>query len=156
MGDAARHLTEHAQLLLPHHGLLRLAQVIIGDFERAVELRLVSGEADMLTQLRKKLALPAAEALRRASTDDENAEDLALQQQRSGNHRTQSTGGKPLWKRKLYLRQIGLVNQLPADTAGHAVLVDRNVCLFRQAEIHRQLMALDPNTRNYQHARRLV
>ena len=68
--DAARHLAERAQPLLLHHGVLGLLQIVVGLLQRAVELRLVRGQRDVLAELPQEFAFPAAERCgsRRAAT----------------------------------------------------------------------------------------
>src|SRR5205823_4818319 len=61
--NAARHLAERAQALLLRHRLLRLAQVVVGALQRAVQLGLMGRERDVLAQLPQELTLGAAEGL---------------------------------------------------------------------------------------------
>src|SRR5882757_9008933 len=98
MGDAARHLPECAQTFLLHDGLLRLAQLIIGALQGTVELRLMSSQGDVLTQLAQEFALAAAETLCFAAGDKEEAKDLALHQERCCNQRAQPTARQVLRK----------------------------------------------------------
>ena len=63
MRDAARHLAERAQALLLHDLLLRLAQVVVGLLQGAVQLRLVRGQRGVLAGLAQELAFAAAEGV---------------------------------------------------------------------------------------------
>ena len=61
MRDAAGDLPERAQALLLHHGLLGLAQVLVGALQGAVEPRLVRGQRHVAGKLAQELAVVAAE-----------------------------------------------------------------------------------------------
>ena len=99
--DAAGHLAERAQAFLLHDGLLRLAQIVVGLLQGRVELRLMRGQRDVLAQLPQKFAFAAAESCPRCVPGgDQNAEDLALHQQRRGHQRAQSAARQPLGERE--------------------------------------------------------
>src|ERR1700677_4734431 len=143
MRDTAGHLSQHPQLLLPQHRLLRLAQVLVSDLQGAVKLRLVSGNGDMLAQLPEEFAFTAAKAVRRVSRDDENAEYLAFHHQRGRDHGLQSGSRQALRKGEWHLPQVGLVHELSAHATRQAIRVDRNTGLFSQPDIDCQLVTLD-------------
>jgi hypothetical protein len=78
MGDAARHLADRAQPLLFEHGLLGLAQIIIGLLEAVVQLRLIRSKPDMLAELPQELAIGAEEIMLAEPRDDHYAKDVAF------------------------------------------------------------------------------
>ena len=87
MRDTAGHLAECAQALLLHDCVLRLPQVVVGMLERAVQLSLVRGERDVLTQLLQELAVGAGEGMSLPSRCDERSEHLVLDDQRCDDER---------------------------------------------------------------------
>ena len=101
MRDAAGHLAEGAQTLLLHDRVLRLPQVVVGMLERAVQLSLVRGERDVLTELLQELAVGAGEGMRLPSRRDERPEDLVLDDQRCDDERAQIAAGQALRERIL-------------------------------------------------------
>ena len=48
MRNAAGHLAQRAQPFLLHHGLLRLAQVVVSLMQGLIKLGLMRGQRDML------------------------------------------------------------------------------------------------------------
>ena len=78
--DTARHLAERTQALLLHHRLLALPQLVVRLLQRRVELRLMSGERDVIAQLPQELALVAGERFRFLARRDQHAEHGALRE----------------------------------------------------------------------------
>jgi hypothetical protein len=88
--DAARDLAERAQALLLHHRLLRLAQVLVGALQRAVQPRLVRRQRHVAGELAQELAIVAAEGSPARRAHQQHAEHLVLDHQRRGDQRVQS------------------------------------------------------------------
>ena len=84
MRDAARHLSQRAQAFLLHHGLLALAQILVGQLQRVIQLRLVGSQRDVLAQLPQELTVATAEGLRLTARSHEDAEDSAFGAQGRG------------------------------------------------------------------------
>ena len=117
------------------------AQVVVGLLQRAVQLRLVRGQRDVLAHLAQELAFAAAECVGRAPRADQHAEHLAFHQQRRDDQRAQAGAREPLRKRELRLRDVRLVDQLPAHAARQAVLVDGDDRVLAHAEPGGQRLA---------------
>ena len=156
MGDTAGHLAQRAQPLLLHHGLLRLAQVVISLLQSGANLRLVGRQRNVLAQLPEKLAVSAAEAIRFAARGDENSEHLAFHQQGRGYQGAQAAAREPLRKGELQLADVRLIHQLAAHAAGEAVLVDGDPGLLGHGQIHRQRLAADAHPTDGEHFGRLI
>jgi hypothetical protein len=78
MRNATRHLPQGTQALLLHHRELRLAQVVVGSLQVAVDPRLIHGQCNMLAQLAQKLAIAAAEAVGLRAGREQHAKYLLL------------------------------------------------------------------------------
>jgi len=139
---------ECAQTFLLHDGLLRLAQLIIGALQGTVELRLMSGQGDVLTQLAQEFAFAAAEnsAFRSGRQGGRqrpgSPSGAVLQPARAGRR------APALRKRELRRADVGFVDQLPAHAAGQSIRVDCDAGLLGQREFQRQRLALDPGARD--------
>src|SRR5688500_3583080 len=123
MRDAARHLPDGAQALLLQHRVLRLAQVVIGALQRAVQLCLVRGERHVLAQLSQELAVDAREARRLAPRRDEHAENLAFNQQGRGDERCEPPAREALRKWKAGGADVGFIDETSAHATAEAVPV---------------------------------
>ncbi len=101
MGDAAGHLTERSQPLLLHHGLLGLAQVIVGLLQRAVQFGLLRRQRHMGAELPQELAVTAAEGFWQPACDHQDAEHAAFRPQRRHHDGTQAAAREALrkWER---------------------------------------------------------
>src|SRR5689334_12619849 len=99
------------------------------------------GQSDLLAQLAEKLAFATTEAVGLPPGRHENAENLALDQQWCCHERTQSSSRQPLREGERHLPDVRLINQMAADAAGQAVLVDRDPCLLGQGQFHSQVPA---------------
>src|SRR4029079_15775241 len=141
VGDAAGHLPQRAQAFLLHHGLLRLAKVVVGLLERGVNLRLMGGEGDVFTELAQKFAVATRKTVGLPARRDQNSKDFAFRKQRRGDHRAQAAAGEALRKRKIELANVGLVDQTAAHTLGKPVLIDRDIGLLRHSQLHGQRFA---------------
>ena len=150
VSDAARHLSEHAQSLLLHHGLLRPAQLLVRFLERPVKLRLMRGQRDMLAQLAQELAFAAAEGRRLATRCDQHTEDATLAQQWRRDHRFQAGAHQAPRKREGHHRQIRFMDQTSAHAARQAVLIDLDASLFRQGEPRRERRVARSDARHRQ------
>jgi hypothetical protein len=132
--DATGHLPQCAQSFLLQDLLLRLAQVVVGALQRAVQMRLVRSQRGVLADLAQEFAFAAGKTLRRAPRAHQHAEHLALHQQRRDHHRAEPGAGQQLRKAELDRGDLGLVHQLAAHAARQPVLVDGYGGVMRQAE----------------------
>ena len=107
----------------------------------AVKLGLMRGQSDVFAQLPEKLAFAAAEAVGLPPGGHENSENFALNQQWCCNERTQPSARQPLRKGERHLADVRLINQMAANAAGQAVLVDGDACLLGQGQFHSQVRA---------------
>src|SRR6201999_4067332 len=82
----------------------------------------------------QKLALAAAEAVGLAARCQENAEDIAFHEQRSGDERGQPRGRQPLRKREVYFIQVGFIDERATNTARQAVSVNFDTAVFVQVQ----------------------
>src|SRR5256885_13430546 len=75
--------------LFPYTTLFRsrLPQVVVRLLQRAVELRLVSRQCDVLARLLQEFAFATAETVRLLAGGDQDAEKLAFHQQGGRDHR---------------------------------------------------------------------
>ena len=135
MGDAARHLPERPQPFLLHHGVLTQPQIVVRLLQSAVEPRLMACQGDVLAELSQEFALAAAEGLLFGPRAHQHSEYLVLHDQRRDHQGAQPGRSEPLRKRKGYLQDIGLVDQLPRDAARQSVGVERHIGLVRQTEL---------------------
>ena len=95
MRDAAGDLAERAQPLLLHHGLLGLAQILVGALQRFVEPRLVRGQRHVAGELPQEFAVVAAERVDAPLGDEHDAEHFALDHQRRRHQRAQAAAREP-------------------------------------------------------------
>jgi hypothetical protein len=143
VGDAARHLAERAQALLPQHGLLGLAKILVRVLQRAVELHVMCRERHVLGQLQQEVALAGAEACQLMPRRDQDAENLSLDEQRRGHHRPQSALREPLREQRWLLDGVGRVDQFPAGGACQAVLADVHARVLGERKLPREVLAAD-------------
>src|SRR5581483_10592685 len=143
MRDATRHLPERAQPLVLHHGVLSLAQVLVGLLQSRVELHLVRGERDMLGEMPQELAVGAAESILAQARRDQHAGNAVLDPER-GNHEGSKPGARQaLRKRERHLPSVGLVDELAVNAAAQAVAVERKGCLGAEAELRPERRATE-------------
>src|SRR5258708_36445000 len=95
-----------------------------------MELRLMRGERDVFAQLPQELAFAAAEAVRFPARGNKDAEDLAFNQERRRHTRMQPRRSELLRKGHLHVRDIALIDQLPASATAQADGVAGNVLLL--------------------------
>ena len=148
--NAARHLAERAQALLLHHRLLRLAQVVVGALQRAVQLGLMGRERDVLAQLPQELTLGAAEGLGGAARRNQHPEDPLFDEQRSDHERPEARLAEALRKREADLTRVRLVDELSPEATRQSVLIERHLVVLGEAQSARALRALRPDHRDGQ------
>ncbi len=98
-------------------------------------------QRDVFAQLPQELAFAAAEAVRFPASGNKDAEDLAFNQERRRHKRMQPRRSEFLRKGHLHVRDIGLIDQLPASATAQAVGIDGNVGLLGQGQLKRQWLA---------------
>src|SRR5204863_9269684 len=150
--NAARHLAERAQALLLRHRLLRLAQVVVGALQRAVQLGLMGRERDVLAQLPQELTLGAAEGVGGAPRRNQHPEDPLFDEQRSDYERPEARLAEALRKREADLTRVRLVDELSPEATRQCVLIDRQLVVVGEAQSARALRALRPDHRDGQGA----
>jgi hypothetical protein len=151
MRYSARHLPQRAQAFLLYDDLLGLLEILIGLLQGSIKLRLVGRERNMLAELAKKLAFPAAKALLLAACRHKHAENLALNLQRSQHEGAQAAAREPLRKRKLQSANVGFIDKLAQYAARKAVLVDVDPGPFGHGEFKGDWAALDSDAGDRQH-----
>src|ERR1700728_919838 len=104
-------------------------------------LGLVGCQGTVLAQLPQKLALAAAEAVGLTARADEDAEDLSLYWQGRRDEGSQAAACQSLRKREIEPVDLRLVDEVAADTARQAVLVDGNAGMLGHRKLLRQWSA---------------
>ena len=89
-------------------------------------------QRDMFTQLPKEFALAAAKTLPAPGGRPSGHQRLGfpLEEGRNTND-SQSTAAKAAAERETHLPDIRLIDQMPAQQLGHAVLIDTDMGLLR-------------------------
>ena len=156
VGDAAGHLAQGAQPILLHHRLLRLAQVVIGALQGAVELGLMGRQRHVLAELQQELVVGAAEGVGVHSGGDEAAEHLVLELQRRGDERLQAGQVELRLERQVDDRDVRFIDQLALHAEMQAVLLGREDHGFGDRQRQAQLAGMGAHLRDLQRLRSLV
>ncbi len=150
MRDAARHLAERPQPLLLQDSLLRLTQIVIGRLKPCMELRLMRRQCGVVAELPQELAIGACKGALLKTCDHKDSEHVLLRDQRRDDERAQTLLRQPFGKRKRDLRNIGLVDQFPADAPRQTILIDGDVRVLAHPQFPGQSRAFNPDMGNRQ------
>src|SRR3569833_1035818 len=156
MRDPTGQLAQRAQPLLLPDDSLRLAQVLIGVLQRAVKLRLMSGQRDEPAQLSQKLTTAAAECTGLTPGAHYESKSLPFNNQRRKHDRAQPASGQAPRKGKRHSLQIGLIDELAAQGPPQPVLIDTDLDLLLETQLPRRLRTHAPQAGHGQQTRRGV
>ena len=132
VSDAARHLPQHAQPLLLHHGLLRSRAGPRRPPAGPVQLRLMGGQRHVLAQLPQELAFAAAEAAgprgaRRSVRRRPGSRSAAARPPARAGRRPRAAAET---RRCLELAMSGSYTSCSLHAARQTVLIDRDPCVL--------------------------